>query len=69
MKNPHCKLEALRLCNSIKEEGCVALIKALKSNPSHLRELNLNYNNLGESGVKELSDLLEDLHCKLKKLQ
>ncbi|XP_007237440.3 NACHT, LRR and PYD domains-containing protein 12 [Astyanax mexicanus] len=68
MKNPHCKLEALRLCNSIKEEGCVALVKALKSNPSYLRELNLNYNNLGESGVKELSDLLEDLHCKLKKL-
>ncbi|KAI4902062.1 hypothetical protein NFI96_009150 [Prochilodus magdalenae] len=48
---------------------CAALASALKSNPSHLRELNLSYNNPGESGVKLLSDLLEDLHCKLEKLE
>ncbi|KAI4899119.1 hypothetical protein NFI96_006346 [Prochilodus magdalenae] len=53
----------------ITEEGCAALVSALKSNPSHLRELNLNYNNPGEAGVKLLSDLLEDPHCKLEKLQ
>ncbi|KAI4891755.1 hypothetical protein NFI96_004479, partial [Prochilodus magdalenae] len=53
---------------SITEEGCAALASALKSNPSHLRELNLNYNNPGESGVKLLSDLLKDPHCKLEKL-
>ncbi|KAI4888622.1 hypothetical protein NFI96_007412 [Prochilodus magdalenae] len=53
---------------SITEEGCAALASALKLNPSHLRELNLNYNNPGESGVKLLSDLLKDPHCKLEKL-
>ncbi|KAI4882255.1 hypothetical protein NFI96_022783 [Prochilodus magdalenae] len=54
---------------SITEKGCAALVSALKSNPSHLRELNLGCNRPGESGVKLLSDLLEDPHCKLEKLQ
>ncbi|XP_036447029.1 NLR family CARD domain-containing protein 3-like [Colossoma macropomum] len=70
LKNPHCKLEILRLCNcSITDEGCAALASALKSNPSsHLRELDLNYNKPGDSGVKLLSDLLKDPHCKLQTL-
>ncbi|KAI4904829.1 hypothetical protein NFI96_006813 [Prochilodus magdalenae] len=69
LEDPHCKLETLHLswCR-ITEEGCAALVSALKSNPSHLRELDLNYNNPGESGVKLLSDLLKDPHCKLEKL-
>uniref|UniRef100_A0A672NLY1 Si:ch73-168d20.1 n=1 Tax=Sinocyclocheilus grahami TaxID=75366 RepID=A0A672NLY1_SINGR len=53
---------------SIGEEGCAALALALISNPSHLRELNLNNNEPGDSGVKLLSDLLKDPHCKLEKL-
>ncbi|KAL7868770.1 hypothetical protein SRHO_G00101540 [Serrasalmus rhombeus] len=70
LKDPHCKLEKLQLFNcSITEDDCAALVSALKSNSSHLRELNLNYNKPGESGVKLLSDLLEDPHCKLEKLQ
>ncbi|KAL6484092.1 hypothetical protein MHYP_G00089650 [Metynnis hypsauchen] len=70
LKNPHCKLEILRLCNcSITDEGCAALASALKSNPSsHLRELDLNYNEPGESGVKLLSDLLKDPHYTLQTL-
>ncbi|KAL7858922.1 hypothetical protein SRHO_G00140690 [Serrasalmus rhombeus] len=70
LKHPHCKLEKLQLewCG-ILEEGCAALIKALKSNPSYLRELNLSLNKPGDSGVKELSDLLEEPQCKLEKLQ
>ncbi|XP_016382688.1 NACHT, LRR and PYD domains-containing protein 14-like [Sinocyclocheilus rhinocerous] len=52
----------------IGEEGCAALISALRSNPSHLRELNLNDNKPGDSGVKLLSALLEDPHSKLEKL-
>ncbi|KAL0159256.1 hypothetical protein M9458_042981, partial [Cirrhinus mrigala] len=53
---------------SIGEEGCAALISALRSNPSHLRELNLNYNKPGDLGVKLLSALLKDPYCKLEKL-
>ncbi|XP_072566776.1 NLR family CARD domain-containing protein 3-like isoform X1 [Paramormyrops kingsleyae] len=65
----HCKLEILRLpfCR-VTEEGCISLASALKSNPSHLRELDLSYNHPGDSGVKLLSALLEDPSCKLEKL-
>uniref|UniRef100_A0A4W4F6E6 NACHT domain-containing protein n=1 Tax=Electrophorus electricus TaxID=8005 RepID=A0A4W4F6E6_ELEEL len=46
---------------SITDKGCAALASALRSNPSsHLRELNLNNNKPGDSGVKQLSALLED---------
>ncbi|XP_046704287.1 ribonuclease inhibitor-like [Silurus meridionalis] len=71
LENPHCTLEILRLVGcSITGEGCAALVSALRSNTSsHLRELNLNYNEPGESGVKLLSDLLKDPHCKLETLQ
>ncbi|XP_076842976.1 NACHT, LRR and PYD domains-containing protein 3-like [Brachyhypopomus gauderio] len=70
LENPHCTLEILLLswC-SIREEGCAALCSALWSNPSsHLRELDLSFNNPGDSGVKQLSALLEDPHCTLEKL-
>ncbi|MCI4389776.1 hypothetical protein PGIGA_G00102840 [Pangasianodon gigas] len=58
------------MCNcSITGEGCSALASALRSNSSsHLRELNLNFNNIRGSGVNLLSDLLKDPHCKLETL-
>ncbi|XP_053541279.1 NACHT, LRR and PYD domains-containing protein 3 [Ictalurus punctatus] len=70
LENPHCTLEILWMqCCSITDEGCAALASALSSNSSsHLRELNLYCNNPGESGVKLLSDLLKDPHCKLDSL-
>jgi len=52
----------------ITDEGCVALASALRSNPEHLRELNLSGNKLGKSGVKKLSVLKDDAHYKLKEL-
>ncbi|XP_059424866.1 NLR family CARD domain-containing protein 3-like, partial [Carassius carassius] len=61
LKNINCKLEILRLSDcSITEEGYKALSSALRSNPSHLIELDLTGNDPGESGVKLLSDLLQD---------
>ncbi|XP_036812556.1 NLR family CARD domain-containing protein 3 isoform X3 [Oncorhynchus mykiss] len=64
-----CKLEILRLAFcEVTEEGCASLASALKSNPSHLRELDLSYNHLGDSGVRLLSAGLEDPHCRLEKL-
>ncbi|XP_016427503.1 ribonuclease inhibitor-like, partial [Sinocyclocheilus rhinocerous] len=69
LKDSHCKLERLRLryCY-ITDEGCSAMASALKSNPSHQRELKLSGNKLGDSGVKNLSDLLMNTQCKLEKL-
>ncbi|XP_038816033.1 NLR family CARD domain-containing protein 3-like [Salvelinus namaycush] len=67
--NPHCKLETLRLSGClVTEEACDSLVSALKSNPSHLRELDLSYNHPGDSGVRLLSAGLEDPHCRLEKL-
>uniref|UniRef100_A0A8C7TG71 B30.2/SPRY domain-containing protein n=1 Tax=Oncorhynchus mykiss TaxID=8022 RepID=A0A8C7TG71_ONCMY len=67
--NPNCKLETLRLSGClVTEEGCASLVSALRSNPSHLRELDLSYNHPGDSGVRLLSAGLEDPHCRLEKL-
>ncbi|XDV23266.1 hypothetical protein PO909_027919 [Leuciscus waleckii] len=66
LKDSHCKLEILRLRYCMTDEGCSAVTSALKSNPSHLRELNLSGNKLGDSGVKNLSDLLMNPQCKLE---
>ncbi|XP_051719895.1 NACHT, LRR and PYD domains-containing protein 12-like isoform X2 [Ctenopharyngodon idella] len=70
LEDPHCKLERLwlRYCD-ITVEDCAALASALRSNPSHLRELNLSGNNLGQSGVELLSDLRNDPHYKLEELK
>ncbi|XP_062854272.1 NACHT, LRR and PYD domains-containing protein 12-like [Trichomycterus rosablanca] len=70
LENPHCKLEKLELQRcSVAHAGCVALASALTSNPSsRLRELNLQYNKPGESGVTLLHDLLKLPHTDLKSL-
>ncbi|XP_016116456.1 stonustoxin subunit beta-like [Sinocyclocheilus grahami] len=52
----------------VTEEGCGYVSSALSSNPSHLRELDLSYNHPGDSGVKLLSEKLEDSNCSLDKL-
>ncbi|KAG1930533.1 NACHT, LRR and PYD domains-containing protein [Pimephales promelas] len=70
LKNIKCKLEILRLSNcSVTEEGYKALASAVRSNPSHLIELDLIGNDPGESGVKQLNDLLQDPDCQLKTLR
>uniref|UniRef100_A0A3Q1HUD9 NACHT domain-containing protein n=1 Tax=Anabas testudineus TaxID=64144 RepID=A0A3Q1HUD9_ANATE len=53
----------------ITEEGCASLASALRSNPSHLRELDLSYNHPGDAGVKLLSAGLEDPHWTLDTLR
>ncbi|XP_056118857.1 ribonuclease inhibitor-like [Rhinichthys klamathensis goyatoka] len=54
---------------SVTEEGYKALASALRSNLSHLIELDLTGNDPGESGVKQLNDLLQDPDCQLKTLR
>ncbi|XP_026105902.1 ribonuclease inhibitor-like [Carassius auratus] len=68
LQNPQCKLEKLWLRDcGVTDEACAALTSALRSNPSHLRELNLSLNKLRDS-MKLLSDVLQDPQCKLEKL-
>ncbi|XP_039859682.1 ribonuclease inhibitor-like [Simochromis diagramma] len=70
VKSPHCKLETLSLSGClITEEGCTSLASALSSNPSHLRELDLSYNHLGDSGMKLLSAGLKDPGWRLDTLR
>ncbi|KAG1941638.1 NACHT, LRR and PYD domains-containing protein 12-like [Pimephales promelas] len=67
LENPLCKLEELWLEDcGVTDEGCVALASALRSNPSHLRKLNLSGNKLGDSGVKQLKDLIDDPQYRLE---
>ncbi|XP_052446017.1 NACHT, LRR and PYD domains-containing protein 12-like isoform X1 [Carassius gibelio] len=70
LQDKHCTLNTLNLFDcSITGKQCLILTSALKSNPSHLRELNLSGNKLlGDSGVKHLSDLLMNTQFKLEKL-
>ncbi|XP_056880549.1 ribonuclease inhibitor-like isoform X2 [Takifugu flavidus] len=66
---PNCRLETLGLWHcSLSEISCDSLASALRSNPSHLRELDLGQNQLKDSGVKVLSDLLENPHYGLETL-
>uniref|UniRef100_A0A8C0Y199 Uncharacterized protein n=1 Tax=Cyprinus carpio carpio TaxID=630221 RepID=A0A8C0Y199_CYPCA len=68
LKSPNCQLEILRLSGCmVTEEGCCYVTSALTSNPSCLRELDLSYNHPGDSGVKLLSEKLEDPNCSLDK--
>ncbi|XP_076738564.1 protein NLRC3-like isoform X2 [Maylandia zebra] len=70
LESPNCRLETLRLSRcGLSEISCDYLAAALKSNPSHLRELELRGNYLKDPDVKQLSDLQQSPDYRLETLR
>ncbi|XP_072133551.1 NACHT, LRR and PYD domains-containing protein 3-like isoform X2 [Mobula birostris] len=68
LRNPECKIQTLWLEKvGLTDSGAEDLASALSTNPS-LMELNLNGNELGDSGVKLVSAALRNPECKIQKL-
>lgn len=61
-------ISRLQNCN-ITDEGAVCVTSSLGSNPSHLRELDLSDNRLGDEGSESLSSLVKEPHCKLERMK
>ncbi|CAJ1054169.1 NACHT%2C LRR and PYD domains-containing protein 3-like isoform X8 [Xyrichtys novacula] len=69
LRNPVCKVETLRLSGCrFSQSGCVSLASSLKSNPAHLRVLDLSRNQLTDEGVGHLSEVWFEPSCELRTL-
>ncbi|XP_041634636.1 NLR family CARD domain-containing protein 3-like [Cheilinus undulatus] len=56
-------------CGRLFDTHCEVLASALKSNPSHLKELDLSNNKLQDSGMKLMIPGLGSPHCQLETLR
>ncbi|XP_058616202.1 ribonuclease inhibitor-like [Onychostoma macrolepis] len=66
LENMKCHLEILRLNDcDLTYKSCSALATVLGSD-TNLKELNMNNNNLQDSGVKLLCTGLKNINCKLE---
>ncbi|GAA6082313.1 uncharacterized protein LOC113634383 isoform X20, partial [Tachysurus ichikawai] len=63
-KNRNFELRLLK--SSVAQEACTWLNSTIGTNCLLLKELDLSRNEPGDSGVKQLSALMEDSHCKFQ---
>ncbi|XP_041661661.1 NACHT, LRR and PYD domains-containing protein 12-like [Cheilinus undulatus] len=70
LESPNCRLDTLVLENcGLSAISCSSLASALKASPSYLTELDLNENDLQDSGMELLSAGLESPNCRLETLR
>uniref|UniRef100_A0A8C2DUM5 NACHT domain-containing protein n=2 Tax=Cyprinus carpio TaxID=7962 RepID=A0A8C2DUM5_CYPCA len=69
LQDPNCQLKTLRFLGPAADEGCQYVTGIVGKNLLLLRELNLSGHKLGDTGVNQISALLQDKHCTLNTLK